>query len=72
MPTLTSVAFTHCATKVHEQIPLPRKHCGVYFLRLLSKFDCSLAKDPEACKKLKNTLYKGFVLHNSDIEKRVV
>ena len=71
MPTLTSVAFTHCAMKVHDQIPWPRKHCEVYFLRLLSKFDCSLAKDPEACKKLKNTLCKAFVLHNSDTEKQI-
>ena len=71
MPTLETVYFVHCAIKLQEEIPQPRQNCGKYFQRLLALINSPMAKNEKACSTLKNTLVKGFVLHNSDNEKQV-
>ena len=69
MPTLSTLHFVYCGMKLHELLPEARRNCGKYFQRLLYFIDSPIAKNNKACATLKNTLYKGFVLNNSDQEK---
>ena len=71
MPTLGTVYFIHCAVTLQEMIPEPRQRCGKYFQRLLALIDSPMAKNEKACSTLKNTLFKAFVLQNSDQEKQI-
>ena len=69
MPTLSTLHFVYCGMKLHELLPEARRNCGKCFQRLLYFIDSPIAKNNKACATLKNTLYKGFVLNNSDQEK---
>ena len=71
MPTLGTVHFVYCGMKMHELIQEPRRNCGKYFSRLLSLIDCPMAKNAKAYVTLRNTLFKGFVLNNSDQEREI-
>ena len=71
MPTFDTVYFVYCAIKLQEKIPQPRQNCGRYFQRLLALINSPMANNERACSTLKNTLFKGFVLNNSDNERQV-
>ena len=68
IPTLNTVYFVHCGYILYEKIDESRRHCWIYFQKLLSLIDTPLSKNVAACRTLTNLIFKARVITESDRE----